>query len=373
MTKLVVVLLSAFALLAVGLMIVMSASNTISMIIHNDSFYLFNRQLLAVLIGVFFLLMFAVIPYQYYKKISILLLLTGILMMVLTLFVEKEVKGAKRTIDLIFFSFQPVEFIKLVLFIHLCAMIDKMGDRIKSFQNGILYVLIWLGVVVVVLWLQPNFSSILMLSFLTFVLLFIGGARLKHLFYMLMFFAITAGSIGYLFLKHVEQRLDGYIAVIMGTGRPHIQIEQAIVALGTGSWRGVGFGGSRQKNLFLSEAHSDFIFAVLGEETGFVGTMAVLLVYMAIFVLGLIIARDAKDKFGRLLGAMISLTIIFYALTNVAVTTGLLPPTGFALPFMSHGGSSVIMTCISIGILLNIGFYTYKQSSEPVVLEEEKN
>ncbi len=370
MTRLAVVFFTTLILLAIGLMVVMSASNTFSMIFYKDPFYLFNKQFVFVGLGVILMIAFTIIPYQYYKRISIYLLILSILLLALTLFVEKDIKGAKRTLDLIIFSFQPIEFVKLALFIHLCSMIEKMGDRIKSFENGIVYILFWLGGIVLILLFQPNFSSIVMLVVLTFILMFLGGARMKHLAYMILFFFITAGSIGYLFLRHVEQRLDAYISMLMGTGKIHPQIAQAVIALGTGNWQGVGFGGSRQKNLFLSEAHSDFIFAVLGEETGLLGTMLVLILYMVVFVFGLIIAKNAKDQFGRLLGTMISLTVIFYTLTNVAVTTGLLPPTGFALPFMSHGGSSILMSCISIGILLNIGFYAHKQNAIPVMPEE---
>lgn len=353
---------ASLTLLALGLMIVMSASNTFSSISNGDPFYLFYKQLVFVAVGVVFLFVFAVIPYQIYKKVSIYLLIAGILMLFLTLFVEQEVKGARRSIDLMIFSFQPVEFVKLALFIHLCAMIEKMGDRIKSFEKGIVFILIWLGIVLVILLLQPNFSSIIMLSGLTFLLLFLAGTRLKHLAAMGLSVFVAAGFLGYFFLGHVATRFDRYFNWLFGDGRPHSQIEQAIVALGTGSWQGIGFGGSRQKNLFLSEAHSDFIFAVLGEETGLIGTLVVLSFYLLIFIFGMIIAKNAKDKFGKLLGSMISLTIIFYTFVNVAVTVGIFPTTGFALPLMSYGGSAIVMTCISLGILMNIGFSAYKEA-----------
>lgn len=362
MTRIVGIMFASLALLALGLMIVMSASNTFSSISNGDPFYLFYKQLVFVAVGVVFLFIFAVIPYQIYKSVSIYLLIAGILMLLLTLFVEQEVKGARRSIDLVIFSFQPVEFVKLALFIHLCAMIEKMGERIKSFEKGIVFILIWLAIVLVILLLQPNFSSIIMLSGLTFLLLFLAGARLKHLAAMGFSVFVVAGFMGYFFLDHVATRFDGYFNWLFGKGKPHPQIEQAIVALGTGNWQGIGFGGSRQKNLFLSEAHSDFIFAVLGEETGLIGTLAVLGFYLLIFIFGMIIAKNAKDRFGKLLGSMISLMIIFYTFVNVAVTIGIFPPTGFALPLMSYGGSAIIMTCISLGILMNIGFSAYKEA-----------
>lgn len=360
MTRIVGIMFASLILLSLGLMIVMSASNTFSSLTNGDPFYLFYKQLAFIVVGVLCLFIFAVIPYQIYKKVSIYLLLAGIGMLFLTLFVDQEVKGARRSIDLVLFSFQPVEFVKLALFIHLCAMIEKMGDRIKSFEKGIIFILIWLGIIVVILLLQPNFSSIVMLTGLTFLLLFIAGARIKHLATLGLSVSVAAGFAGYFFLKHVETRFNSYFDWLFGNGKPHPQIEQAIVALGTGSWQGIGFGSSRQKNLFLSEAHSDFIFAVVGEETGLIGTLAVLALYVGIFVFGMIIAKNAQDKFGKLLGAMISLMVVLYTFVNVAVTIGIFPPTGFALPLMSYGGSAVVMTCISLGILMNIGFSAHK-------------
>jgi cell division protein FtsW len=139
-----------------------------------------------------------------------------------------------------------------------------------------------------------------------------------------------------------------------------MQVKQALIGLGSGGWFGVGFGHSNQRNLFLPEAWGDFIFAILGEETGLVGAAVVLAVYLLMFFIGIIVAKNTKDLFGQLLASAISISFVLYAFIHAGVVTGLLPTTGLTLPLISHGGTSIIMTCMSLGILINIGITNSK-------------
>jgi cell division protein FtsW len=154
---------------------------------------------------------------------------------------------------------------------------------------------------------------------------------------------------------HSRGRILTFINSMQHGGQINDQVRQALLGLGSGGIWGVGFGHSSQRNLFLPEAYGDFIFAILGEERGFIGASVVLFIYLALFICGIIIAKNAKDKFGQLLGTGISLSFIIYALVNTAVASGLIPTTGLPLPFISYGGSSLIIISVSIGILINIG------------------
>jgi cell division protein FtsW len=163
-------------------------------------------------------------------------------------------------------------------------------------------------------------------------------------------------------LSHSRARILGFINSFSNGGDINMQVKQAIYSLGSGGLLGVGIGNSKQNNLFLPEAYGDFIFAILGEETGFIGVIVVLMLYMILFVAGILIAKKTKDKFGQMLAFGISFSIIIYAFVNAAVATGLFPTTGLPLPFISYGGTSIIFLSASVGILLNIAILNTKNS-----------
>ncbi len=347
------VFFDAFILSLLGLILVMSASSTYSAIKFDSVFHLFNSHFFKVVIGIFCMLIFSFIPYDIYKDYSkaAIFITTGLL--IITLFVAPDYKGAGRWLNLGFTSFQPADVAKLVLIIHLSALLEDKGDKLKNYKHGFLYLFIWVIIISGLILIQPNISTGIILVMISLTLLYVGGAKLGHIMSSLFFSLLVVGTIALLF-AHSRNRIFSFVGSLNNGGDINIQVKQAILGLGSGGTFGVGLGHSMQSNLFLPEAYGDFIFAILGEELGFVGSVIVIISYLVLFVSGVLIAKKAKDKFGQLLAFGITFSILIYAFINIAVSTGLIPTTGLPLPFISYGGTSIIFLCISIGILINI-------------------
>ncbi|MBS4033916.1 MAG: cell division protein FtsW [Ignavibacterium sp.] len=363
------VFFDAFALMLLGLIIVMSASSTYSAFRFESTFYLFNSHLLKVFIGLFFLLMFCFIPYEIYKYYSKWALLAMAAVLILTLIFAPSIKGAGRWLDLGIITVQPADIAKLILIIHLAALIEQKQEFISDFKQGYLYAFIWVMFISGLIFIQPNISTGALLVVISLTILYVGGAKFKHIALSSLFSLFVAGSFAMLF-SHSRSRILGFIKAMSDGGDLNIQVKQALYGLGSGGLAGVGIGNSKQNNLFLPEAYGDFIFAILGEEMGFLGSVIVLLSYLILFVSGILIAKKAKDRFGQLLAFGITFSIAIYAFVNVAVTTGLLPTTGLPLPFISYGGTSIIFLSISIGILINIAIMNSKRENEIQVNSE---
>jgi cell division protein FtsW len=349
------IFLDSFALMLLGLIIVMSASSTYSAIRFDSLFHLFNSHLFKVMFGILVMVIFCAVPYELYKEFSkpAILLVSGLL--ILTLFIAPNIKGAGRWINLGFLSFQPADIAKLVLIIHLAALIEDKGELIKNYKEGFLYLMIWVLLVSGLILIQPNVSNGILLVFISFVMLYIGGAKLTHLLGTAFVCLITVGAVAMIF-THSRERILTFIDAINNGGTANIQVKQALLGLGSGGIFGVGVGHSMQSNLFLPESYGDFIFAIVGEELGFIGSVIVLMSYLVLFVAGILIAKKTKDVFGQMLAFGITFSILLYAFINAAVATGLVPTTGLPLPFISYGGTSMIFLCISVGILVNIAY-----------------
>ncbi|PIP77437.1 MAG: cell division protein [Ignavibacteria bacterium CG22_combo_CG10-13_8_21_14_all_37_15] len=359
----VLLFLGSFFLILFGLYLVMSASSTYSGYKFADQFHMFNNHLFKAFGGIILMMIIAFVPYENYKKYSKMILFGVMALLIITLFVSTKIKGAHRWLDLGFVSFQTSEIAKIALFIHLAALLEEKGENIKIFKGGLRYALIWIFGIAVLIFIQPNISSGLILLFISFLILFIGGAKLKHLFASV-FIAGSLVAMTAMLFRHSRERILTFFSSLQDGGAINDQVRQAIVGLATGHWIGVGFGHSNQRNLFLPEAYGDFIFAILGEETGFVGVVVMLLIYLSLFFIGIVIAKNAKDLFGQYLGFAISFSFIASAFINASVATGLLPTTGLPLPFLSYGGTSMTILCASVGILINIGLTSAKQKIE---------
>lgn len=348
-----IILAIVLILMVLGAVLVFTASSTYSEVKFDNIYFLFRshitKMVLAILIGI----VFAVVPYQYYSKYSKQALIAVIFLLVMTVLFAAKYKGAARWINLGIIRFQPSELAKLVLFMHLAGMIERKGKLIQDFQNGFKYTLIWIFVVAGLVLIQPNLSTAMIILFTSFTLLFIGGSKIKHIVSTLAVASATLGGLMMLF-SHSRQRIIGFISSLSGSSEPNMQVLQAKIGLGSGGLLGVGIGASRQSDLFLPESYGDFIFSILGEQFGLLGTVTVLVFYFILFVLGVIIAKKSKDTYGQLLGFAISFNIVISAFINAAVVTGLLPTTGITLPFISFGGTSIILVSASVGILVNI-------------------
>ena len=343
----------AFALMLLGTIIVMSASSTYSEFKFDSLFHLSNSHLVKVLFGLILMLIFSFIPYENYKKISKPAALIVVLMLGLTLIFAHNIKGAGRWINLGIISFQPADIARLILIIHLANLIEEKNEVLKDFDKGFRYLFLWVVIISGLILVQPNISNGVLLLVTCLVLLYVGGAKFTHILSSSFMCLITGGIVAMIF-SHSRGRILTFINSLKHGGDINIQVKQAILGLGSGGLLGVGIGHSRQSNLFLPEAYGDFIFAIYGEETGFVGTVFLLFCFLLLFLAGLLIAKKTKDKFGQLLAFGIIFSTVIYALVNIAVSVGLVPTTGLPLPFISYGGTSLIFLCISIGILVNI-------------------
>ena len=361
-----------FILVLLGLVMVMTASGTYSIHKFSNVFYLFNSHFGKVILGIAALVVFSFIPYELYKKISKQTLILIAIFLVFILLFGKSVKGADRWISIFGSTFQPAEIAKLALIIHLANLIEQKGDMIKSFRGGFFYLFFWVILISVLIMLEPNISNGMLLIFISLVILFVGGAKLTHIITTSFFTLFSAVSIAMVF-SHSRERIVSFISSLQHGGDLNFQVKQALYGLGSGGLAGVGIGHSRQSNLFLPESYGDFIFAILGEEMGFIGAVIVLLAFLFLFIAGIYISKKAKDRFGQMLGFGISFSILTYALVNASVAIGLIPTTGLPLPFISYGGTSMILMCISVGILVNIAVSNSIAEKENNVIQNSFN
>ncbi len=355
------IFLAVLGLMLFSLIVVYSASSFYSSYKWGDPELLFGNHLGKVFFGIGALFLFTRIPYQYYQKYSKEILFLSIILLAVTAGFGKTVKGAARQINIGDFGFQPSILALYALIMHLSSLIVKKGEAIKDLKYGYLPSLAWIGVVAVLILAQPNFSTTTLSVIIGFTLLYLGGARIKHLF-------ATAGmALPFLifYLADTESyrytRLKNYVEGIFSNKAINHQVEQAALAFGSGGIEGNGIGDSRIRELWLPEAYGDFIFAIIGEEYGFIGAVIIMSLFLFILWRGFKIALNAPELFGKLLAFGITFSIGLYAFVNAAVTVGILPTTGIPLPFLSYGGTAILFNAAAIGILLNISSTIHQQ------------
>ncbi len=350
-------LIAVFLLMVLSLGVVYSASSSWAMQRWGESGHLLGRHAIKVLGGVLLLFFFTRVDYHWYRKISKKVLIGTILLLVLTLGLGVVIKGASRWLEVGVFGFQPSEVAKFALIFHLSTLLAVKQDRIRDFKLGYLPMMVWVGAVTVLVLLQPNFSTGAMIFGISLAMLFMGRAKMSHL-------ALTVAALVPLLLlfmviaEYRMKRITGFFAGSGDGGTTNYQLAQGIIGFGSGGVLGVGPGESRQRDLFLPESYGDFVFSIVGEEYGLIGTIFFLTLFLIIMLRGVRIARHARDDFGFMLAGGITLAITMYALVNAAVTLGLLPTTGLPMPFVSYGGSSMVASAIAVGVLLNISSQT---------------
>jgi cell division protein FtsW len=342
--------------MVLSLGVVYSASSTWAMEKFGESGRLLGSHALKVLAGFLVIFVFMNIDYKLYKKMTKWVLLATIFVLIVTLGLGGEVKGASRWLRLGGFGLQPSEFAKYALIFHLCVLISEKKDRIKDFKAGFVPMMIWIGAVTLLVLLQPNFSNGAMIFMISLVMLFIGRAKLTHV--ALTFAALVPLLIAY--MLSAEYRMRRIMSFFGGgtPGKTNYQLWQGIIGFGNGGIVGLGPGESRQRDFFLPESYGDFVFSIVGEEYGLIGTVFILGVFLTIMLRGMRIAKYARDDFGRYLAIGITSSITLYALINAGVTLGILPTTGLPMPFVSYGGSSMLFSSLAIGVLLNISSQT---------------
>jgi len=348
-------MISVFLLSSIGIVMVYSASSAFATYKFNDSNFFLYRHIVRVLIGLTLMGLATVIDYRKYQKWSKLgLIISIILLSMIFLTNAIATKGASRWLNIYGFSFQPSEFAKFVVIFYMADTLSRRQKNIKSFVDGYLPMLIALIVVSILILLEPDLSSTLILISISFMLFFIGNVKIIHLAATCMAsipFLVGAIWLAPYRLRRITSFLDPD-ADPLGTG---YHIKQSLISLGSGGFMGVGIGMSKEKLLYLPEPFTDSIFAIIGEEMGFLGAMIVLFLFFVILWRGYQISNIAVDLYGRLLAMGITLTIVFSAFINIGVASGVLPITGLTLPFISYGGTSMLLSFASVGVLLNIG------------------
>ncbi|MFQ6090875.1 MAG: putative lipid II flippase FtsW [Candidatus Bipolaricaulia bacterium] len=343
--------LAVLALLLLGLVLVYSSSYYLSARYFDDPSYLWGRQLLATLIGVILLFLLANLDYRYLRQIDDLLLLGALGLTLITLIPGPSSGGRWLLIGPL--HFQPSELLKLALIVYMSSTIIRRGERMTSFSEGVLPYLIILGIAAGLLIAQPDLGMALIYSAIVFFMLLVGRARIAHL----LACSLAGLPFVYLLLHSSSYRWGRIVSFInpfkYGEDRGY-QLLQSLTAIGSGGLFGRGLGLGREKLLYLPSAHNDFIVAVVGEELGFLGELLLIGLFGFILWRGLAIVGRAPDRFGFLLGSGLVFALGLQAALNLGVAAGVLPVTGLTLPFISYGGSSLIVSLAMTGILLNI-------------------
>ena len=345
----------AVVLLSIGVVMVYSASAIVAADRFRDPYFFLKKQLFWALLGAACLWLAIRVDYRRLAGWVLPLLVVAAALLVLVLIppIGQAINGTRRWIRVGPVSFQPVELAKLALVVYLAAFLAKRRDTLAEFRQGLLPPLAVAGLLAALVLAQPDLGNCLTLIALTFALLFLAGGRVAHLGLILAgalpLVAIAIWAAPYR-LRRITTFVDPW-ADPRGSG---FQIIQSWLALGNGGVLGQGIGASKQKLFYLPESHTDFIFAVIGEELGFVGAATVVALFVILVWRGLRIGLRAPDPFGAYLALGITVLIATQTLVNLGVVTGLLPTKGLPLPFISFGGSALLVTMLSTGVLLNI-------------------
>jgi len=332
-----------------------SASSVYALERYNSGSFFLKRHLVFLVFGLVISFAAMGIDYRNLKKYAKPLLITSIILLVAVLIpgLGREVAGARRWFRYKFFSFQPSELANLAMIVYLADFLSRKEAVIKQFFKGLLPPLFTLGVVCVLILVQPDLGTTLALSIVVFIMLFVAGIRPAYIFSLI----LASVPALYLLIFSVPYRRMRILAFLNPWADPKgsgFQIIQSQVALGSGGLFGLGLGHSKQKLFYLPAAHTDFIFSIIGEELGFLGSISLIVLFVLFIQQGLKVIKNAPDKFGFFLSIGIISMFCLKAAINIGVSCGLLPTKGLPLPFISYGGSSFVFDMVGVALLINI-------------------
>ncbi|HEX5429726.1 MAG TPA: putative lipid II flippase FtsW [Patescibacteria group bacterium] len=351
-------------LLAFGLVSLYSASSVLSSQRFGNNYYYFVRQIgFGAIPGLIAMYVLSRIDYHVWQKLAPLLIVGGVGLLVAVLLpgIGLRVAGARRWINLQYFLFQPAEFVKLAVIFYLASWYDKRQQHTHDLYYGFLPILTIVLIVSGLIILEPDLGTMLVLIAIAAVMFFLGGVRLRYLFGT----AVVGSMVLWLAIKAAPYRASRLLAFFNPQADAQgvsYQINQALLAIGSGGFWGRGYGQSLQKQNYLPETIGDSIFAVISEEMGFVRILAVLIGFLFLALRGFRVALKAPDTFGRLVAAGITSWIVMQAIINIGGITAVIPLTGIPLPFISYGSTAMAMNLGALGILLNISRYTGKRA-----------
>ncbi len=345
---------SVALLLTIGVVMVYSASSYYAMFTIKDSMFFLKKQLIAAIVGVIAMAFTMSVDYHKIKRYTVPAMI-GCIPLLLVVFLFKGVNGAQRWIPLgPFGSLQPSEVTKYVVVLFLALGLEVKGEGVKNFKTGIVPYLAISGFYAAIVLAEKNLSIASVIMIVTFIVLFAAGGRLKHLFGYVAPFLVAAAVAFTVLEPYRMKRLLSFTNPWKDAAGDGYQLIQSFYALGAGGITGLGLGQSRQKTLYMPEPHNDFIFSIIGEELGLIGCICIIILFVIFIWRGINVAMKARDTYGTLLAIGITSVIAVQSLINIAVVTGSMPVTGVPLPFISYGGSALVINMTAVGVLLNI-------------------
>lgn len=346
-------------LVAVGIVMVYSSSVIVAQERYHTSSFFLKRHLFRALLGLLALAVMMRIDYHRWEGLAGFGMLLSLMLLSLVLLPRIGLNGhqsdsqVSRHISLPMLRFQPSELVKLVMVFYLARQLTRKEKLIGDFKQGLLPSICVIGISLLLIVLEPDLGTAIVIGLLAITMFLVAGVRWLHL--------LALGTVGLAgaaaFVLSAPYRMRRVLTFLDPTWDPggaSYQLRQSLISLGSGGVMGVGLGNSRQKLLFLPEPHTDFVFSILGEELGFIGVVIILSLFLLLAWRGIRAARQAGDRFGFLLGVGITASIFINMAVNVAVVASLCPTTGLPLPFISYGGSSLLMNLIGMGVLINI-------------------
>ena len=358
-------------LVALGLVVLSSASEANAIRLHNgDPYFFMKRQFAYLAGGVVVAVCAAMFDYRRWRDSAWLtwLFYVVVIALLLAVFGFKAINGSHRWISFGPLRLQPSEFAKLAIVILLSVWLDRLGWKVELFVKGALWPAALIGVIALPILVEPDFGSVMVVGLAGFLVMLVSGVRLLH---MAPFGLLGVGVVAYKVLTNANRmaRIAAFFGIKLNLGaevvdaaakRAAYQADMALAAIGNGGIWGVGLGESMQKQLYLPEAHTDFVFAVGAEELGLIFSIGVLLLFAAFFAIAVYIARRAYDRFGRFLVVGMAFIIFFQAMFNLGVVCKALPTKGMALPFFSYGGTNLLCTFFAVGTILSVGIHSYR-------------
>jgi cell division protein FtsW len=351
-------IVTVMLLLAIGALMVYSTTFDWSFSDFGSETVILTQHLRNMAIGGLVFVVLSLIDYRIWKRLAPLLLIFTVGSLVAVLIFSDVTFGARRS--LLNGSYQPGELAELTIIVYMAAWLSSKGTKVRSFWNGLVPFALLLGFISVLVMLQPDISTAVTMVIATGILYFLAGANIRYL----AIIAGVMGAAGWVLsqrLDYAADRLTSFTAGLTDLTQTNYHAQQAIIAFMNGGWTGMGLGQGRQKYGFLPAPHTDSIFAVIGEELGVLGASLVVFLFIVLVFRGFTISSRAKDSFGALLAAGITVWIITKAMMNIAVMLNLVPATGVALPFISFGGSSLVVVLAGAGLLVSVNRVTARR------------
>ncbi|MEZ7974655.1 MAG: putative lipid II flippase FtsW [SAR324 cluster bacterium] len=352
-------------LLSWGTVMIYSTGGVYADLQYNDGQYFLYKHLIHILVGLAVMGVALIVNYNKWQQYSIWFMLGMLVLLILVLIPEigHEVKGGRRWLRMGSLSLQPAELLKVVLIIYVASYLERKQEVLASFFRGLTPNFIVTGIYLFLVLLQPDFGTVVLIATTVLLMLYVGGGRPVHIFTSL----IGVGIIGGLLIASHTYRVRRMLAFLNPWDDPYdsgFQIIQSFIALGTGGWLGRGLGESLQKRLFLPDAHTDFIFAIIGEELGFLWVCVLIILFVVFIWRGYWIAWNATDAFGKHLAFGATTILSLQIILNLFVVVGLLPTKGLPLPFISYGGTSLVVAMFLTGLLLNISASLHSKEAQ---------